>query len=131
SGSKKWMVLNTRSSPAQRFRCMKLFRDNQRESVRKMGLAKLQKFNLDDIPSRGVRLKTTPKLIHKIWGIPNGGIQEKSIVPLDMYDATISKWSEQYESRLLETRKLVKRIESTEDEDTFEFEMNFIMLFMT
>ncbi|KAL8245860.1 hypothetical protein R6Q59_007076 [Mikania micrantha] len=145
SVNKKWMVLNTRSSPAQLFRCVKLLRDNQRESVKRMGFARLLNFNLNGIPSRlahfvvdrlkpkrmeivcrGGTLRITPGLIHKLWGIPIGGIQVESIVPLETYDLSVSDWRSQFEGRLLATRTLVKRIESAEDEDTFDFRMNFI-----
>ncbi|KAD4981750.1 hypothetical protein E3N88_18421 [Mikania micrantha] len=94
--SKKWMVLNTRSSPAQLFRCIKLLRENQRESVKRMGFAKLLSFNLDET-----------------------------------YDASVSEWRAKFDGKLLATRTLVEKIESAEDEDNFEFRMNFIMLFMT
>ncbi|KAD5961635.1 hypothetical protein E3N88_13108 [Mikania micrantha] len=147
--SKKWMLLNTRSSPAQLYRCIKLLRENQREIVKRMGFAKLLGFNLDGIPSRlahfvvdrlkpkkmeivcrGGTLKITPALIHKLWGIPIGGTQIESIVPLETYDTSVSEWRATFNGRLLATRTLEK-IESAEDEDNFEFRMNFIMLFMT
>ncbi|KAD0618057.1 hypothetical protein E3N88_43972 [Mikania micrantha] len=148
--SKKWMVLNTRSSPAQLYRCIKLLRENQRKSVKRMGFAKLLSFNLDGIPSRlahfvvdrlkpkkmeivcrGGTLKITPALIHKLWGIPIGRTQIESIVPLETYDTSVSEWRATFDGRLLATRTLVEKIESAEDEDNFEFRMNFIMLFMT
>ncbi|KAL8240544.1 hypothetical protein R6Q59_013899 [Mikania micrantha] len=144
------MVLNTRSSPAQLFRCIKLLRENQRESVKRMGFAKLLSFNLDGIPSRlahfvvdmlkpkkmeivcrGGTLKITPALIYKLWGIPIGGIQIESIVPLETYDASVSEWRAKFDGKLLATRTLVEKIESAKDEDNFKFRMNFIMLFMT
>ncbi|KAL8241591.1 hypothetical protein R6Q59_011893 [Mikania micrantha] len=84
-----------------------------------------------EIVCRDGTLKVTPGLIHKLWGIPIGGIQVESIVPLETYDASVAEWRAQFEGRLLATRTLVERIESAEDEDTFDFQMNFIMLFMT
>ncbi|KAD3337024.1 hypothetical protein E3N88_32544 [Mikania micrantha] len=83
-----------------------------------------------EIVCKGRSLKITPGLIHKLWGIPNGGIQVESIVPSETYDASVSEWRAQFEGRLLATRTLVERTESTEDEDAFNFRMNFIMLFM-
>ncbi|KAD3337886.1 hypothetical protein E3N88_33407 [Mikania micrantha] len=110
SGTKRWMILNTRSSPAQLFRCVKLLRDNQKRGVMEMGFGNLLKFNMDGIPSkmahfvvdrlkckrmeiicRGGCLKITPQLIHK---------------------------------------QIVEKIESSEDENTFDFKMDFIVLFM-
>ncbi|KAL8211241.1 hypothetical protein R6Q57_005678 [Mikania cordata] len=94
SGSKRWMILNTRSSPAQLFRCVKLLRDNQKRGVMKMDFGKLLKFNMDGIPSKmthfvvdrlkckrmeiickGGCLKITPQLIHKLLGLPIGGVK--------------------------------------------------------
>ncbi|KAL8234073.1 hypothetical protein R6Q59_020173, partial [Mikania micrantha] len=82
----------------------------------RMGFTKLLSFNLDGIPSRlahfvvdrlkpkkmeivcrGGTLNITPGLIHKLWGIPNGGIQVESIVPLETYDASVSEWRAQFE----------------------------------
>ncbi|KAL8256104.1 hypothetical protein R6Q59_031171 [Mikania micrantha] len=72
-----------------------------------------------EIICRGGILKITPKLIHKLWVIPNGGIQVESIVPLETIMQLFR--SEQFEGRLFATRQLVKKIESTENEDSFEF----------
>ncbi|KAL8264350.1 hypothetical protein R6Q59_022480 [Mikania micrantha] len=149
SGSKRWLILNTRSSPAQLFRCVKLLRDNQKRGVMEMGFGNLLKFNMDDIPSkmahfvvdrlkckrmeiicRGGCLKITPQLIHKLMGLPIGGVKIQSIVPMEVLDESVGVWRRQYEGRLLATRQIVEKIESSEDENTFDFKMDFIVLFM-
>ncbi|KAD3641993.1 hypothetical protein E3N88_31217 [Mikania micrantha] len=148
--SKRWLVLNTRSSPAQLFRCVKLLRDNQKRGVMEMGFGSLLKFNMDCIPSkmahfvvdrlkckrmeiicRGGCLKITPQLIHKLLGLPIGGVKIQSIVPMEVLDESVGLWRRGYEGRLLATRQIVEKIESSEDENTFEFKMDFLVLFMT
>ncbi|KAD4585606.1 hypothetical protein E3N88_23207 [Mikania micrantha] len=150
SGARKWMVLNTRSSPAQLFRCVKLLRDKQKEGVRQMGFGSLLKFNIDGIPSRMAHyvvdrlkskkmeiigrsgsLKITPQMIHRLLGVPIGGIKIESIVPLEVLDESVCQWRRQYEGRLIATREIVEKIESAEDEDTFHFRMDFLLLIMT
>ncbi|KAL8267834.1 hypothetical protein R6Q59_001632 [Mikania micrantha] len=150
SGARKWMVLNTRSSPAQLFRCVKLLRDKQKEGVRQMGFGSFLKFNIDGIPSRMAhfvvdRLKSkkmeiigrsgslniTPQMIHRLLGVPIGGIKIESIVPLEVLDESVCQWRRQYEGRLIATREIVEKIESAEDENTFDFRMDFLLLFMT
>ncbi|KAD0111626.1 hypothetical protein E3N88_44776 [Mikania micrantha] len=150
SGARKWMVLNTRSSPAQLFRCVKLLRDKQKEGVRQMGFGSLLKFNIDGIPSRMAHyvvdrlkskkmeiigrsgsLKITPQMIHRLLGVPIGGIKIESIVPLKVLDESVCQWRRQYEGRLIATREIVEKIESAEDEDTFHFRMDFLLLIMT
>ncbi|KAL8214478.1 hypothetical protein R6Q57_003927 [Mikania cordata] len=149
SGSKRWLILNTRSSPAQLFRCVKLLRDNQKRGVMEMGFGNLLKFNMDGIPSKmahfvvdrlkcsrmeiickGGCLKITPQLIHKLLGLSIGGVKIQSIVPLEVLDESVSVWRRQYEGRLLVTRQIVEKIESTEDENTFDFKMDFLVLFL-
>ncbi|KAL8224287.1 hypothetical protein R6Q57_019762 [Mikania cordata] len=135
SGSKRWLILNTRSSPSQLFRCVKLLRDNQKRGVMEMGFGNLLKFNMDGIPSkmthfvvdrlkckrmeiicRGGCLKITSQLIHKLLGLPIGGVKIQSIVPMVVLDESVV-WRRQYEGRLLTTREIVEKIESSEDEN--------------
>ncbi|KAD4888794.1 hypothetical protein E3N88_20867 [Mikania micrantha] len=138
------------SSPAQLFRCVKLLRDKQKEDVRQMGFGSLLKFNIDGIPSRMVHfvvdrlkskkmeiigrsgsLKITPQMIHRLLGVPIGGIKIESIVPLEVLDESVCQWRRQYEGRLIAIREIVEKIESAEDENTFDFRMDFLLLFMT
>ncbi|KAL8265486.1 hypothetical protein R6Q59_023616 [Mikania micrantha] len=149
SASKKWMVLNTRSSIAQVFRCVKLLRDNQKKGVRQIGFGKLLKFNMDGIPSRmthfvvdrlkgkrmeiiykGGCLKIIPQLIHKLLGAPIGGVKIESIVTLEVLDYSVCQWRRQYEGRLQATRQIVEKIKCVEDENTFDFRMDFLILFL-
>ncbi|KAL8227414.1 hypothetical protein R6Q59_000120 [Mikania micrantha] len=150
NASKRWLVLNTRSSPAQLFRCVKLLRDNQKGGVMEMGFGNLLKFNMDCIPSkmahfvvdrlkckrmeiicRGGCLKITPQLIHKLLGLPIGGVKIQSIVPMEVLDESVGVWRRGYEGRLLATRQIVEKIESSEDENTFDFKMDFLVLLLT
>ncbi|KAD7480208.1 hypothetical protein E3N88_03344 [Mikania micrantha] len=133
SGTKRWMILNTRSSPAQLFRCVKLLRDNQKRGVMEMGFGNLLKFNMDGIPSkmahfvvdrlkckrmeiicRGGCLKITPQLIHKLLGLAIGGVKIQSIVPMEVLDESVGVWRRKYEGRLLATRQIVEKIEGFE-----------------
>ncbi|KAL8251080.1 hypothetical protein R6Q59_034773 [Mikania micrantha] len=114
-----------------------------------MGFGNLLKFNMDGIPSKmahfvvdrlkckrmeiifkGGCLKITPQLIHKLLGLPIGGVKIQSIVSMEVLDESVSVWRRQYEGRLLATRQIVEKIESAEDENTFDFKMDFLVLFM-
>ncbi|KAL8257119.1 hypothetical protein R6Q59_029160 [Mikania micrantha] len=50
---------------------------------------------------------------------------------MEVLDESVSVWRRRYEGRLLATRQIVEKIESSEDENTFDFKMDFIVLFMT
>ncbi|KAL8216151.1 hypothetical protein R6Q57_022988 [Mikania cordata] len=140
---------DAKSQKAQLFRCVKLLRDNQKRGVMEMGFGNLLKFNMDGIPSkmahfvvdrlkckrmeiicRGGCLKITPQLIHKLLGIPIGGVKIQSIVQMEALDESVGMWRRQYEGWLLATRKIVEKIESSEDENTFDFKMYFLVLFI-
>ncbi|KAL8200196.1 hypothetical protein R6Q57_011535 [Mikania cordata] len=83
-----------------------------------------------EIICRGRCLKITPRLIHRLLGLPIGGVKIESIVPLEVLDDSVCQWRRQYEGKLLETRQIVEKIESAEDENTFDFRMDFLVLFI-
>ncbi|KAL8232572.1 hypothetical protein R6Q57_002350 [Mikania cordata] len=48
----------------------------------------------------------------------------------EVLDESVCLWRRQYEGRFLATRQIVEKIESVEDENTFDFKMDFLVLFM-
>ncbi|KAD3066953.1 hypothetical protein E3N88_34833 [Mikania micrantha] len=110
SGARKWMVLNTRMAHyvVDRLKSKKM-----------------------EIIGRSGSLKITPQMIHRLLGVPIGGIKIESIVPLEVLDESVCQWRRQYKGRLIATREIVEKIESAEDENTFHFRMDFLLLIMT
>ncbi|KAK9048517.1 hypothetical protein SSX86_032518 [Deinandra increscens subsp. villosa] len=133
-----------------------IFKPKQREAVRQIGFAKMLQFQVDSIPENlglyvvdkfnqenmeldlgGRKIKVDAKLIHKLLGIPNFGLElaildQESEQKLDdkNLEAPIMEWKMRYKDTIT-PRMIEFEIRTSKDDDSFNFKLDFIMLFLS
>ncbi|KAI3828254.1 hypothetical protein L1987_02352 [Smallanthus sonchifolius] len=98
----------------------------------KLGHYVVDKFNQEKMRIRvpGGKIKINSEVIHKLLGIPCGGVGFESVTPDENLHEGVISWR-QYPGRFVAPAQLVDSIENSEDGDSFNFRMDFIMLFLT
>ncbi|KAI3762293.1 hypothetical protein L1987_52718 [Smallanthus sonchifolius] len=100
--------------------------------------SKLAHYVVDKFKAKKMKIKTPSghikfdtDSIHRLLGVPKGGIKLYSITPLEVLEDKVKEWRDQYEGCFVAPSEIVRHIESARDEDSFEFRMDFVMLFVT
>ncbi|KAJ9545058.1 hypothetical protein OSB04_024765 [Centaurea solstitialis] len=138
--------LKTRTSPKTLFDTIKGLKDGQRVAIREMGLESLLDMTVDGIPLKmGFyvvdRLDTcnmvikmeeenipiTVQSIHKILGLPTGGLDLASVDPTRISDELSASWKSQSTKYRMRPTDVMKIIHSSEDAGT-TFKLNFLVI---
>ncbi|KAK9050989.1 hypothetical protein SSX86_027614 [Deinandra increscens subsp. villosa] len=69
--------------------------------------------------------------IHKLFGFPRGDISLLSMDVVEEWDDDVVEWRNRYDTKLISPKQIVDEIEDSEDEDTFIFRLDFLMLVLT
>ncbi|KAI3797586.1 hypothetical protein L1987_32845 [Smallanthus sonchifolius] len=115
-----------------------------------MGFARLLRFKMDGIPAKLAHyvvdkfnpekmkikvpcgsIKIDSEVIYQLLGLPKGGVSFSSLVELDIMDDSVSRWKNRYPRRFISPTKMVDNIEASDEVDSFEFRMDFLMCFVT
>ncbi|KAJ0752194.1 hypothetical protein HanPI659440_Chr09g0321531 [Helianthus annuus] len=145
-----WPGIRTRSSPIQLARCINVLSLEQRIIVKRMGFGRLLKFKVDGLPAKLAnyvverfnpldmeinlscgKIKVDAKAIHKLIGIPRGGVHLSSLPKVEPKDEAVTKWRDRFSGRYVPPTKMVDMIETSDGEDSFNFRMDFLMCFVT
>ncbi|KAL9992574.1 hypothetical protein Hdeb2414_s1156g00986541 [Helianthus debilis subsp. tardiflorus] len=141
--------IRTRSAPLQFYKCVRALTEQQRAAVREMGFGRMLTFSVDGLPAKlgyfvvdnfnpdkmlictpAGDIKVNRKVIHKLLGIPTGGQKFSSIGKLPMVSDAITEWRARYPGAMVPPTKMVKMIDDSDGEDSFDFRMDFIMCFV-
>ncbi|KAJ0753788.1 hypothetical protein HanPI659440_Chr09g0339641 [Helianthus annuus] len=123
--------------------------EQQRDAVRKMGFGPLLTFSVDGLPAKlgyfvvdnfnpdkmvictpAGDIKVNRKVIHTLLGIPTGGHKISSIDKLPMLIDAIADWRARYPGVMVPPTLMVKMIDESDGEDSFDFRMDFVMCFV-
>ncbi|KAI7757258.1 hypothetical protein M8C21_002986, partial [Ambrosia artemisiifolia] len=117
-----------------------------------MGFGRLLSLKMDGIPAKlghyvvdnfdpdsleltltSVTLAIDAEVVHKILGIPIGGVSFNALASREAHDEGISKWKKRYPpSRFISPKQMVDMIDKESNgEDDFNFRMDFIICFYT
>ncbi|KAK1412697.1 hypothetical protein QVD17_34154 [Tagetes erecta] len=147
---KKWFGIRTRSSPKQLFKAVTLIKKKQREAVTSMGFGKLLSFKVDGIPAKlghyvvdmfdedkmeirvpNGTIKVDSEAVHRLFGIPNSGIDLESINLAKNLEPSVACWRNLYENYYIGPTEIVTRMAASGDDDSFFFKLDFIILFLS
>ncbi|KAI3755081.1 hypothetical protein L1987_54874 [Smallanthus sonchifolius] len=138
-----------RSSPAQFFKCIGILRGNQIEGVKRMGFGRLLKLKMDGISAKighfvvdsfcpkkmqiivqKHKIKIDCQAIQQLLGVPCGEVTIESMSKLKTRDDSVIEWRNRYPINFVAPTELASNIENAEDEDCFNFRMDFLMCFL-
>ncbi|KAI3754696.1 hypothetical protein L1987_54484 [Smallanthus sonchifolius] len=114
-----------------------------------MGFGRLLKLKIDEIPAKmghfvvdsfcpkkmqiiveKNKIKINCEAIHKLLGVPCGDVTIESMGKLKKGDESVKAWRNRYSGNFVAPTELVSKIETAEDEDCFNFRMDFLMCFL-
>ncbi|KAM0017338.1 hypothetical protein Hdeb2414_s0027g00687021 [Helianthus debilis subsp. tardiflorus] len=95
----------------------------------KLGYIVVDNFNPDKmvICTPAGNIKVNRKVIHQLLGIPTGGKKFSSIDKLPILVDAIADWRARYPGVHVPPTKMVKMIDESDGEDSFDFRMDFVM----
>lgn len=143
------LIIRTRTSPKILFDTIKILTEHQRAAVREIGLASLLDITVDGIPcklgfyvvdnldTKHMKLKVmngdipiTVASIHRILGVPTGGLDLNAIAP-SIGDNDLSKsWKKQFSKERMRPRDVMNVIETSGDYGP-NFKLNFIVIIVS
>ncbi|KAI3671854.1 hypothetical protein L1987_87051 [Smallanthus sonchifolius] len=115
--------------------------DNQRESSEKSNVkgkkSKKQKDEDEIYQKKGKeinvqkhKIKIDCEAIHQLLGVPCGDVTIESITKLKIKDESVKAWRNRYPRNFMAPSELVSNIENVEDEDSFNFRLDFLLCFL-
>jgi hypothetical protein len=148
--SKKIYSLRTRSSPHQLYNCIKGLTEKQRKIVKQMGFEKLLMLNVNGIPGKlgyfvvdnfnpekmeirfgKIAIKVDKEAIQQLLGVSDKGVslicseeELKETTPL------AEAYKNRHDRKATSGKKIVRKIQETEDDDDLMFKIDFIVLFV-
>ncbi|XP_035846456.1 uncharacterized protein LOC118492485 [Helianthus annuus] len=146
----KWPKLKTRSSPMQLFKCIKSLTRNQQEDVNRMGFGKMLSFNISGIPLKIAHyvvdhfnpeemaielpcgsIDVDVQSVHDLLGIPKKGIDMQNVRTYSKLDVAVEAWRKRYRKRFVAPTNLARSILTSDEANSFDFRLDFLMLFLT
>ncbi|KAJ9553673.1 hypothetical protein OSB04_017718 [Centaurea solstitialis] len=143
---RKYNGIRTRTSPKTLFLAIHSLSTSQRKCVEEMGFGKLLDMKVDGIPSKlgyyvvdrfdekkmEIRLengsiKITKDSIRDMLGVPNGGVELKSLQGTETDDTILKEWKKQYGKTLIRPADVMREIIVSEDAG-LNFKLNFLIL---
>ncbi|KAL8216430.1 hypothetical protein R6Q57_023267 [Mikania cordata] len=114
-----------------------------------MGFGKLLHFKVNGIPQkighyivdkldvstmqilgRHVPIEVNQEAVFRLLGIPNRGIDLKTVNPTRNLSTKFQDWRKLYPNEYTSPSELVKRLGEAGDDDSFNFKVDFLMLFI-
>ncbi|KAJ0485815.1 hypothetical protein HanHA89_Chr14g0572631 [Helianthus annuus] len=148
--SNNWPKIKTRSAPMQLYKCIKSLTSNQQEDVKRMGFGKMLSFNISSIPAKLAHyvvdhfnteemaiemscgsISVDVESVHDLFGIPNKGINMQNVKQSEKLDGAVMAWRKRYRSRFVAPTKLAQSISTSDEDNSFNFRLDFLMLFLT
>ncbi|KAD7479090.1 hypothetical protein E3N88_02226 [Mikania micrantha] len=145
-----WFSIKNRCSPTQLTRVVKSLTSRQKEIVERLGFGKLLSLQLDGIPQKlghfvvqnfnevrmeiclenGV-IKIDVEAIHRLLGIPKAGLNLKSMPAMRRLCPRIQQWRNLYGKEFISPKDIASRMAVDISDDSLDFELDFLMLFMS
>ncbi|KAD4584565.1 hypothetical protein E3N88_22166 [Mikania micrantha] len=145
-----WFSIKNRCSPTQLTRVVKSLTSRQKEIVERLGFGKLLSLQLDGIPQKlghfvvqnfnevrmeiclenGV-IKIDVEAIHRLLGIPKTGLNLKSMPAMRRLCPRIQQWRNLYGKEFISPKDIASRMAVDISDDSLDFELDFLMLFMS
>ncbi|KAL8238041.1 hypothetical protein R6Q59_019122 [Mikania micrantha] len=145
----KYPIIFNRCSPKQLVRALKKLSTKQKQKVRKIGFGGILSLQVDGIPQRlgyfvadkfderrmKIKLpcgtiKVNGSSLSRLLGIANLGCNLLDVEPNKPLNPRILEWRDSYKSEYNATTDIVKRIICNGDDDSFDFVLNFLVLFI-
>ncbi|KAD3337316.1 hypothetical protein E3N88_32836 [Mikania micrantha] len=139
-----------RCTPKQFCKGLQSLKPKQKEAVQEMGFGKLLSFKVNGIPQkighyivdrldvtsmeilgREGPIKVNEEAVFGLLGVPNGGIDLKNVNPTKNLCKKIQEWRNLYTNDYISPSELVKRFSEAGDDDSFNFKLDFLMLFLS
>ncbi|KAI3695088.1 hypothetical protein L1987_78076 [Smallanthus sonchifolius] len=76
------------------------------------------------------KIKINCGAIHQLLGVPCGDVTIESMGKLKKRDESVKAWRNRYSGNFVAPTELVSKIETSEDEDCFNFKIDFLMCFL-
>ncbi|KAI3744229.1 hypothetical protein L1987_57306 [Smallanthus sonchifolius] len=76
------------------------------------------------------KIKIDCEAIHQLLGVPCGDVTIESITKLKIKDESVKTWRNRYPRNFVAPSGLVSNIENAEDEDSFNFRLDFLLCFL-
>ncbi|KAL8265687.1 hypothetical protein R6Q59_003031 [Mikania micrantha] len=145
----KYPIIFNRCSPKQLIRALKKLSTKQKEKVRKIGFGGILSLQVDRTPQRlgyfvadkfdersmEIKLpcgtiKVDGSSLSRLLGITNSGCNLLDVEPNKPLNPRILEWRDSYKSEYIAATEIVKRIICNGDDDSFDFVLNFLVLFI-
>ncbi|KAJ0840117.1 hypothetical protein HanPSC8_Chr14g0614891 [Helianthus annuus] len=134
----------------QLYKCVKSLTSNQQEDVKRMGFGKMLSFNISSIPAKLAHyvvdrfnteemaiemscgsINVDVESVHDLFRIPNKGIDMQNVRPSEKLDVAVMAWRKRYRARFVAPTKLAQSIVTSDEDNSFNFRLDFLMLFLT
>ncbi|KAL8200043.1 hypothetical protein R6Q57_011382 [Mikania cordata] len=145
-----WFSIKNRCSPTQLTKVVKSLTSRQKEIIERLGFGKLLSLQLDGIPQKlghfveqnfnevkmeiclenGV-IKIDVEAIHKLLGIPKTRFNLKSMPARRRLCPRIQQWRDLYGKECMSPRDISSRMAVDVSDDSLDFELDFLVLFMS
>ncbi|KAD5803633.1 hypothetical protein E3N88_14993 [Mikania micrantha] len=146
----KWFRIVNRCTPKQFCKGLQSLKPKQKEAIKKMGFGKLLSFKVNGIPQkishyivdrldvtsmeilgREGPIKVNEEAVFGLLGVPKGVIDLKNVNPTKNLCKKIQEWRNLYTNDYISPSELVKRFTEAGDDDSFNFKLDFLMLFLS
>ncbi|KAL8199803.1 hypothetical protein R6Q57_013371 [Mikania cordata] len=127
----KYPIIFNSCSPKQLVRALKKLSTKQEEKVRKIGFGGILSLQVDGIPLRlGYFVADKFHERRMLLGIANSSCNLLDVEPNKPLNPRILEWRDSYKSEYIASTEIVKRIICNGDDDSFDFVLNFLVLFI-
>ncbi|KAL8226475.1 hypothetical protein R6Q57_016307 [Mikania cordata] len=146
----EWFPIVNKCSPKHFCKGLRSLKPKQRKAVQDTGFGKLLKFNVNGIPQkmghyivdkldvtsmvilgRQGPIKVNKQVVFSLLGVPNEGIELKNVNPTRNLCKKIQEWRNLYPNDYISHSERVKRFVEAGDDDSFNFKVDFLMLFLS
>ncbi|KAL8216592.1 hypothetical protein R6Q57_023429 [Mikania cordata] len=145
-----WFSIKNRSSPTQLTKVVKSLTSRQKEIIECLGFGKLLSLQLDGIPQKlghfvvqnfnevkmeifleNEVIKIDVEAIHRLLGIPKTRLNLKSMSARRRLCPRIQQWRDLYGKECMSPRDIASRMAVDVSDDSLDFELDFLVLFMS
>ncbi|KAD6794592.1 hypothetical protein E3N88_05488 [Mikania micrantha] len=146
----EWFRIVNGCTPKQFCKGLQTLKPKQKEAVQEMSFGKLLSFKVNGIPQkighyivdrldvtsmeilgREGPIKVNEEAVFGLLGVPKGGIDLKNVNPTKNLCKKIQEWRNLYTNDYISPSELVKRFAEAGDDDSFNFKLDFLMLFLS
>ncbi|KAL8224342.1 hypothetical protein R6Q57_019817 [Mikania cordata] len=142
SGVDTWFSIRNICSPTQLTKMVKSLTSKQKEIIECLGFGKLLSLQVDGIPQKlghfvvhnfnEVKMEIIDvEAIHRLLGIPKTGLNMKSMPARRKLSPWIQQWRDLYGKEYMSPRDIASRMSVDVSDDSLDFELDFLVLFMS